>query len=91
MGRSRTGRFLGLPYDFRRPNAARLKARSWNPTDRRVLVPKAFGWGLEVNLYEVLRRLRVIRGSWSDGFLRPAWITREHPGGAAWPQGLDAR
>jgi hypothetical protein len=30
-----TGRFLGIPYDWRVPAPARTKARWWNPEDRR--------------------------------------------------------
>jgi hypothetical protein len=40
------GRFAGLPYDFRRPTAARIRRRWWNPDDPRILTPKAFGWAL---------------------------------------------
>jgi hypothetical protein len=56
-----TGRFLGLPYDWRRPTRARLQARWWNPADSRVIVPKAFGWGYDVNPYQVAQRLRLVR------------------------------
>lgn len=44
------GRFLGMPYDLRRPTLNRLKARFWNPADDRLLTPMAFGWGYAVNL-----------------------------------------
>jgi hypothetical protein len=56
-----TGKYLGMPYDWRRPTAARLKLRWWNPKDRRVFTPKWFGWGFDVNLYEVARRLGLRR------------------------------
>jgi len=29
----------------------------WNPSERRVLVPKAYGWGYALNLAAVWRRL----------------------------------
>lgn len=58
----RTGRYLGLPYDWRRPTWARFKARVWNPEDPRMLAPKAFGWGYDLNLHAVLRRLGAILG-----------------------------
>jgi hypothetical protein len=48
------GRFAGLPYDFRRPTAARARARFWNPSDRRILTPKTFGRGLDLNLYWIV-------------------------------------
>jgi len=56
-----TGRYLGLPYDWRRPTWERVKSRMWNPEDPRLLAPKAFGWGYDVNLHALLRRLRLIR------------------------------
>ena len=59
---TRTGTFLGLPYDWRPPTLARLKQRLWNPADRRLFTPKAFGWGFDLNLYELLRRLRAVAG-----------------------------
>jgi hypothetical protein len=55
---SKTGRFLGIPYDWRRPTRARIKERWWNADDRRVLTPKTFGWGFDLNLREVVRRVR---------------------------------
>ena len=57
----RTGRFLGLPYDWRPLTRARVRQRWWNPDDRRILTPKAFGWGYDLNLHEVACRLRLRR------------------------------
>ena len=57
--RSPTGTFLGLPYDWRPLTFARIKQRLWNADDRRLLTPKAFGWGLDLNLDELFRRLRL--------------------------------
>lgn len=54
------GHFLRIPYNWRKPTAERYKNRLWNPDDERVLIPKTFGWGYEVNLYEVGRRLGVL-------------------------------
>jgi hypothetical protein len=56
----KTGRFLGMPYDWRWPTLDRFKKRAWNRQDRRILVPKSFGWGYDINLYELLRRLRLV-------------------------------
>ena len=42
-------RFLGVPYDFRRPTVERFRRTAWNPKDRRVFVGKAYGWGYDVN------------------------------------------
>jgi uncharacterized protein DUF5808 len=61
MNRKRTGKFLGVPYDWRRPTVARLKSSWWNPKDRRIVTPRAFGWGYDFNLSEVARRLRLRR------------------------------
>ena len=63
MHERKQGRFLGLPYDWRRPTRERIKARAWNPDDPRVFVPKAFGWGLSINFYALLRRLGLLRRS----------------------------
>ena len=55
------GRRAGLPYDFRRPTASRIRARMWNPDDPRILTPKTFGWGLGVNLYWLVHPVRLVR------------------------------
>lgn len=57
----RTGKFLGVPYDWRQPTRERVKSRWWNRDDRRVFTPKSWGWGYDVNLLEVARRLRLRR------------------------------
>jgi len=57
----KTGRFLGLPYDFRRPTAERIRRSAWNPDDPHVFVPKAFGWGYGINFYQLARRLHLVR------------------------------
>ena len=54
------GVFLHIPYDWRRPTWQKFKARLWNPQDKRVFVPKAFGWGWTVNFHAALRRLHVL-------------------------------
>jgi uncharacterized membrane protein len=59
MTRGRTGTWLRIPYDWRRPTAARVRDRWWNPTDRRVLTPKSWGWGYSFNFAEIARRLRL--------------------------------
>jgi hypothetical protein len=55
------GRFAGLPYDFRPLTPGRARARWWNPGDPRILTPKAFGWGFDLNLYWVLHPARLLR------------------------------
>jgi len=61
MTRVRTGKFLGIPYDWRRPTLERYRLRWWNPRDGRIVTPRAFGWGYDFNLYEIARRLRLLR------------------------------
>ena len=51
------GKFLGLPYDWRRPTFSRVRGKLWNPRERRILVPKSFGWGYGINLAALVRRL----------------------------------
>jgi hypothetical protein len=51
------GKFLGVPYDWRRPTRERFKSRWWNPSDRRIVMPRAFGWGYDFNFAEIARRL----------------------------------
>jgi hypothetical protein len=61
MTRDRTGKFLGVPYDWRRPTWARYKSRWWNTKDRRIVMPRAWGWGYDFNVAEVARRLHLRR------------------------------
>ena len=49
-----TGTFLGIPYDWRKPTKARFRERLWNPDDPRILTPRAWGWGYDVNFHHVL-------------------------------------
>lgn len=55
--RGKTGVWMGVPYDWRRPTRARVRSRFWNPKDRRLFTPKSYGWGYDINLAEVRRRL----------------------------------
>jgi hypothetical protein len=52
----RSGKFLGVPYDFRRPTVARAKSRLWNRDEPRLFVPKVFGIGWDVNFARLLGR-----------------------------------
>jgi hypothetical protein len=54
--RSKTGTFLGVPYDWRRPTLSRAKSRWWNRSDPRLFTPKTYGWGWDINLARLLRR-----------------------------------
>ena len=55
------GRFTGVPYDWRKPTAARTAARWWNPDDRRLFTPKAYGWGYDLNVYWLVHTVRYFR------------------------------
>jgi hypothetical protein len=55
----KTGTWLGVPFDWRKPTAGRVRERWWNADDRRLFTPKTFGWGNDINLYEAARRLRL--------------------------------
>lgn len=57
----KTGRWFGIPFDWRPPTMKRFKERMWNPNDRRIVMPKVLGWGFTINLYEVARRLRLVK------------------------------
>jgi hypothetical protein len=61
MAEKHTGHFLRIPYDWRRPTLARLRQRWWNADDPRIITPKSYGWGYDVNLLQVARRLHLHR------------------------------
>lgn len=54
--KQKNGTFLGVPYDWRKPTIERLKSRMWNKDDPRLLTPRTFGWGYDINLYHVFHR-----------------------------------
>jgi hypothetical protein len=52
-----TGKFLGVPYDWRlRGFTTRLKERWWNPAEPRLIMPRAFGWGYALNFARLFGR-----------------------------------
>lgn len=51
--RSWQGKILGIPYDFRPPTLARLRAKWWNPDDPSLFTPHSFGVGWSLNLYRL--------------------------------------
>ena len=59
MNAKHTGKFLGVPYDWRRPTWERYRSRWWNAKEHRIVMPRAFGWGYDFNLAEVARRLHL--------------------------------
>lgn len=58
MANEQERRFLGLPYSWQRPRRGDARRSVWNPEDERILTPKRFGWGYNLNLHAVSRRLR---------------------------------
>jgi hypothetical protein len=48
--RTWNGRVAGLPYDLRRPTAARVRAEFWDPGNPALFTPHSFGVGYGVNL-----------------------------------------
>jgi hypothetical protein len=51
-----------VPYDWREPTDAKVRARWWNPDDRRFFTPKAFGWGYDLNVYWLCHPVRYVTG-----------------------------
>jgi hypothetical protein len=54
------GRFLKMPYDWREPTDERVQARIWNPDDRRLFTPKAYGWGYGLNYYWLVHPIQYL-------------------------------
>jgi hypothetical protein len=54
----KTGRWLGIPYDWRKPSWARFKSRVWNANDPRLWTPKTFGWGFDINFHALWQKIR---------------------------------
>ena len=53
------GRVAGVvPYDFRPPTPARVRARVWAPDDPRLLQPQVFGVGWSINVGRLVALLR---------------------------------
>ena len=52
----RRGKFLGMPYDWRRPTKKRLKSNAWDQ-EGKVFTPKTVGWGYGVNFRALWKRL----------------------------------
>lgn len=48
------GRFVKIPYDWRRPTRERFRRRWFNRADRRLIVPTPWGWGYSLNLGALL-------------------------------------
>jgi hypothetical protein len=56
------GYLLGaVPYDLRPPTLERLRQTYWNPAEPRLVVPRFFGVGWDLNLYQLWRLLSGLR------------------------------
>jgi len=55
------GRILGVPYDVRMPDTTRAASRWWNPLDPRILVPRVFGLGWDINFGAVAVKVHLVR------------------------------
>lgn len=60
------GRVLGIPYDVRVPSAERVAERLWNPSDPRLLMPRIFGMGWDLNFGAIAVRLHLIEPDSED-------------------------
>ena len=49
-----------MPYDLRKPTAARARSRWWNPTAP-LFTPKTFGWGYGINFYVLVHPRKASR------------------------------
>lgn len=52
------GDLYGIPYDYRVPTVQKLRSTFWAPDDERLLLPRAFGIGWDVNVGRVVRLAR---------------------------------
>ena len=53
-----TGRFLGMPYDFRVPTVDRMRERLWNEGDERIFTPMVFGVGWSINFFRLVEKFQ---------------------------------
>lgn len=51
-----SGDVFGVPYDFRLKSLRQFRERWWNKDDERIIIPKAFGLGYDINLYQLRRQ-----------------------------------
>jgi uncharacterized membrane protein len=51
-----------MPYDWRKPTSGKVRARYWNPADRRLFPPKAFGMGWGINAYWLAHPVQYLSG-----------------------------
>ncbi len=54
---NKQGKFLKVPYDWRKPTKKRFKSRTWNP-DAPFITKRWFGWGFDYNLYALIHPIK---------------------------------
>lgn len=57
------GSVAKVPYDFRAPTPRRILRRWWAPDNPRIIVPKAFGVGWDVNVAAVMNAVKRSRAN----------------------------
>jgi hypothetical protein len=57
----RNGSVAGIPYDTRRPTAARVKFTYWSAENPRFFPPKVDGLGWGINFFWVVHPLRWLK------------------------------
>lgn len=62
----RVGRWFGIPYDVRPLTGDRLKEALWDPADPRLLKPRAFGAGWDLNFGALFVKLGLIEPDAED-------------------------
>lgn len=60
------GSIGGVPYDLRRPTAERIRRTWWDPRERRLFVPRAYGAGWALNFGALAVRLGLIEPDAED-------------------------
>lgn len=62
----RVGRWFGIPYDVRPMTEERLREALWDPADPRLLKPRAFGAGWDINFGALFVKLGLIEPDAED-------------------------
>jgi hypothetical protein len=56
-----SGTLLGIPYELRPPTTERVASRMWDPMNPRVLVPRVWGAGWDINFGALAVKLGMVR------------------------------
>ncbi|HHU39349.1 MAG TPA: DUF1648 domain-containing protein, partial [Propionibacterium sp.] len=62
----RVGRWFGIPFDLRPPTGERFKEALWDPADPRLMKPRAFGAGWDMNFGAAAVKLGLIEPDAED-------------------------